>query len=272
MVEPVSTTAAGVYALKKLSDGLGRVLGPAADEIAEALRRWTEFRVRNVGRIVDNADKKSRASNTNGQVPPRVAHRLLDEGSFCDDEIMAEYLGGVLAGSRTMEARDDRGVTWVGQVSEMSSLEVRAHFLLYDTWARALHGTGLDLWNDGDRKRARLHIDELEFMLTLSQVSGVEPAQAIGHALIGLQRRGFLGEGTAWGPRDHVVYKNTPFENVVVSDITHAGIELYGWALGIPGMTWEEFIRGEVTFNNELLPHIEKYAVPGAAATVRPAT
>ncbi|HEY3881349.1 MAG TPA: hypothetical protein VGM12_22375, partial [Trebonia sp.] len=44
---------------KATSNLLLRVLGPTADAIGEALGRFTAYRLRNVGRIVERADKKS---------------------------------------------------------------------------------------------------------------------------------------------------------------------------------------------------------------------
>ena len=98
-----------------------KMLGPSADEIGEALRRWTSYRVRNVKRIAAVADR--RAQGREGVVPPRLAHTVLEEGSYCDDELMAEYLGGVLAGGRTPSGRDDRAVTWSKLITSMSTLQ-----------------------------------------------------------------------------------------------------------------------------------------------------
>ncbi len=101
MPEPI--TAAVVS--KKLLDGgdgtpglLKRVLGPPADALGDALARWVEFRTVNVGRVVEIADRKlSARGDQAGEVPIRVGARILEEGSYCDDQVVAEYLGGVLA-------------------------------------------------------------------------------------------------------------------------------------------------------------------------------
>jgi hypothetical protein len=51
-VAVASDTVAGEVTPKLLM----RVLGPSADEMGEALRRWTSYRVGNVQRIVQAAD------------------------------------------------------------------------------------------------------------------------------------------------------------------------------------------------------------------------
>jgi len=53
---------------------------------------------------------------------------------------MAEYLGGVLAASRSRGGRDDRAIAWSNLVTSLSSVQVRAHFLLYREWAALLRG------------------------------------------------------------------------------------------------------------------------------------
>src|SRR4051794_14534377 len=99
MPDPVTTAALIAAGAAVGSRTVDKVLGPSAEHLGEILNeRLTEFRARNIGRVIEAADRKG---GRDGTVPPRVAHRLLEDGSYCDDELMAEYLGGVLAGSRT---------------------------------------------------------------------------------------------------------------------------------------------------------------------------
>jgi len=62
----------GAAAIQAVRSAVGRVVGPATDEISAALGRYTAFRLRNVGRIAENADRKAQASGREGDVPPRV--------------------------------------------------------------------------------------------------------------------------------------------------------------------------------------------------------
>jgi hypothetical protein len=85
-------------------------LGPTAEYLGGGLRAWTEKRVQNVATIFNKAQEKLGPEiEKAGSVPPRVLKEVLDEGSFCDDELTAEYFGGILASSRTPSGRDDRG-------------------------------------------------------------------------------------------------------------------------------------------------------------------
>ncbi|NTW42262.1 MAG: hypothetical protein HGA44_20705, partial [Cellulomonadaceae bacterium] len=129
-VDPIGmglvTKAASEEATKVGGHLLTRVFGPSADEIGTALARWTAYRVGNVKRIVEGADRKG--GDREGGVSPRVAHRVLEDGSWSDDTVVVDYLSGVLAGSRSLDGRDDRGVVWCTLISGMSALQLRAHY------------------------------------------------------------------------------------------------------------------------------------------------
>lgn len=87
-----------------------KVLGRSLDVVGETLERWTTLRLENVARITENAAKKAGDSlDREGTVPARVAMRIFEKGSYSDDQLVVEYLGGVLASSRTELGRDDRG-------------------------------------------------------------------------------------------------------------------------------------------------------------------
>src|SRR6266404_2227164 len=109
-----------------------KLLGPTAEYIGVGLKNWTEKRVNNLARIFENAQKRLGGNlNDPGSVPPRVLKEILAEGSFCDDELSAEYFGGVLASSRSEIPRDDRGAAFARLVSRLTSYQIRTHFLLY---------------------------------------------------------------------------------------------------------------------------------------------
>ena len=126
---------------------------------------------------------------------PRVSHVLLEEGSYCDNEVMVDYLGGVLAASRTPDGRDDRAVAWSNLVTSLSSLQVRAHYLLYREWAARLDDLNdLNLGVDGGRSQALMQIELEEFYNVLVDESDVELNAALSHSIVGLVRVGLLGD------------------------------------------------------------------------------
>jgi hypothetical protein len=110
---------------------LERLLGPTFDYLGDGLRDLTEKRARNIGNIVMKAIQKTEELGAEGEVPPRVIKNVFDDGSFSDDQIVAEYLGGVLASSKSPGGRDDRGVALSDLVNRLSAYTLRTHYILY---------------------------------------------------------------------------------------------------------------------------------------------
>ena len=270
MVEPVigaaiakvATNAAGEVVNSGL---LTRVLGPSADELGEALKRFTAFRTRNVGRVVEKAAKKSRPGTDQDQVHPRVAHRILDEGSYCDDEIMADYLGGVLAGSRTPNGRDDRAVAWSELVTSLSSVQVRAHYLLYSAWARLLRGRhDLNLGVNAGRAAATLDVELTEFAEAVVHDSDLKPDVTLAHTIPGLIRVGLLSDTYGYGVKDEVA-PDSKFGLVLRVQPSVAGIELFGWAMGMPDLTKQEFVDMDLEVDDSLPGPLSQVLLPRLA-------
>jgi len=242
--------AAGSEAEKTATSLFVRVLGPSADAIGEALGRYTTYRMRNVGKIVERADAKSGGRGDRGIVNPRVAHVLLDEGSYCDDELMADYLGGVLAGSRTPNGRDDRAVAWSRVITGLSALQIRAHYLLYREWAARLHGVpGLNL--GADRDCAMMDVELAEFATALAHDGDLDLDAVMHHSIPGLVSASLLGDHYSFGARDATQAEDSPFESVLRVWPTVTGLELYGWAQGLPGLLPYKFISEAIAFDLE---------------------
>lgn len=272
MVDPISVAGAASVAKAlesaaseggKAAGGLmSRVFGPAADEIGTALGRFASYRVGNVQKIAAAADRRSLASGREGVINPRLARSVLEEGSYCDDELMAEYLGGLLAGGRTPSGRDDRAVSWSHLVTSMSALQLRAHFVFYREWAHALQGSDIELSNDTSKAEMLVELNDLlEILLEVNpELSG---SAVITEIISGLSRNDLIGSGWAAGSASTLenvkAHANVPFEHVFRAFPTIAGIALFGWACGLPGIDPSEF-----TERSELLSVDVSIARPAA--------
>ncbi len=209
---------------------LERVLGPSAGAVGEILRRYPEYRLRNVQRIVECADAKTGALDESTTVNPRVARILLEDGSYCDDELIAHYLAGLLAGSRSPQGREDRAVSWSKLVTSLSSLQIRAHYLLYREWAARLRIIGVyELGVEAARIQATMEISSREFGRLLAGETAADDRDAMSDALGGLIRVQLL---------DDTFQHNGEVVRVTPSI---AGLELYGWAQGLPGLPPRSF-------------------------------
>jgi hypothetical protein len=78
--------------------------------------------VKNTGRVFEKAAKKlGEKIYDPGVVPPKGLKGVLENAPFCDDELGAEYFGGVLASSRSGVERDDRGAALLSLVGRLAS-------------------------------------------------------------------------------------------------------------------------------------------------------
>ena len=119
----------------------------------------TRRRVENIERIFSNASAKlGDQLNTPGQVPPRVLKTVMNDGSYCEDPVAVEYLGGVLASSRTEHGRDDRGARVAKVVDNLSTYQIRTHYLLYASIAKVFSGSRNRFATDQDREKMRIFL------------------------------------------------------------------------------------------------------------------
>lgn len=123
-MDPVTTTAiitVGAAAANKF-------LGPTANAMGEDLK---ELYAKGRDLILSKGVAKTRDLDTEGKTNLRVTRDVFWNGSFTDDSICAEYFGGVLASSRSVDGKDDSGVFYVDIIKSLSSGQLRMHYILY---------------------------------------------------------------------------------------------------------------------------------------------
>jgi hypothetical protein len=217
---------------------LEKMLGPTAEYIGGGIRNWTERRVSNVSTIFTKAKEKlGDRIDEPGGIPPRVLKGVLDEGSFCDDPLTAEYFGGVLASSRSQVTRDDRGASWSALVARLSVYQVRSHFLVY----RAIYDrfTGQNFqFNMDDRgslsvllpfssyyRSMEFNTDEMNLIVTL-----------VNHSFFGLSKEDLI-ESFIYGNGQALKKAmggdlNPPENGGIWVTPSALGVELFLWAHG----------------------------------------
>jgi hypothetical protein len=250
----LAAVGGGAYALKGTARVGQRIFGPTLDVVGAALAQYTEYRLRNVGRIMRHAE---RALGTRveepGTVPPRVAATVLEQGSWIDDEVMAEYFGGILASSRTETGGDDRGAAWAQLVARMSRFQIRAHYLLYG----AIRELALDTLAI-ERRTLLLDAEEkIEDLVACVPadvaVEVVDPPSASGeavviHALTGLRREGLIAGPIGFHPAGHQDHSTLPdwFPDHARGGLyaagTFPGVELFLWAHGLGAIPPQAFL------------------------------
>lgn len=228
-----------------------KVLGPTLDDFGEDLRKWTSQRKENFAKILDSARKKLGSRNElQGQVNKRVLKVILSEGTFCDDQLMAEYFGGVLASSKSEVSRDDRGVSFTALIGRLTTYQIRAHYIFYKTVKKLFDGredisvmslkyqNKLETFIPHESFTTAMEFSEKENALVLlpSIMSGLARESLIGRdfEIIG-------GEKTAYCGGNGLVFQPTAL-----------GAELFLWAHGKSDLPLTEFFNKENEFSFEL--------------------
>lgn len=241
MPEPVTTIGIGAIAAYLGKDGLSKLLGPTADYLGGELKVFTAKRIENVGRIFKNAeDKLGTDISESGSVPPKVLKTIINEGSYSSETLAIEYFGGVLASSRTEIGRDDRGARIARQLDNLSSYQLRSHYIIYSAIAKTCD-IGTEVLNNvaGRRKcQILMPVQEYAEAMEFTQQEWDNP-QLLSHIFQGLSADGLITDSWGFGHPTHLqqylynsqIKLQDDFQGLVCEP-TIAGIELFLWGFG----------------------------------------
>jgi hypothetical protein len=234
---------------------LGKMLGPTADYLGGGLRDWTEKAFKNLGRILGRARARLGASiDDSGAVPPRVLKEILAEGPFCEDELSAEYFGGVLASSRSDTARDDRGARFAAFVGRLSTYQVRAHYFFYQHLKRLFDGSVVTVTTDEGREALQLFVplDAFAAGMEMSEKESFEIVCA--HSVVGLHSESLIGDTYNFGPVENLRmagYVDAPEAGIIVQP-SIIGAELFLWAHGKGDVSARGLLRKDVVLSSNV--------------------
>ncbi len=123
-MEPLTTLTTAGTALAIANKLLGKTAETISDDIANLYK---------VGRdkIFATAVRKTANMNDGKIANLRVARDVFFNGSFTDEAICAEYFGGILASSRSVDGKDDIGVFYTDIIKSLSSSQLKLHYIIY---------------------------------------------------------------------------------------------------------------------------------------------
>jgi hypothetical protein len=211
-----------------------RILGPTADYLGGQMLAWTERSVRNVGRVFESARRKlGDKLEAPGAVPPRVLKGVLQEGPFCDDELAAEYFGGVLASSRSQIGRDDRGATFTALVGRLSTYQIRTHFLFYSLIRILYGGSSENIAMPEGRNRLQTFVPITGYFTAMEFRKGEDAWGILSHVMFGLSREALIEDNFLFGGPEAL---RSRFAGAGLPGIlflpSGLGVELFLWAHG----------------------------------------
>ena len=199
----------------------------------EAHRKAWENRI--VARIERTRAAADRADGVRPlAVSDRVAYKALTEAAFNDDELTADYLGGVVAASGP---DDDDGVPMVALISRLSSRQLLFHYLGYQALRAAASDSSLGApvppFHEPDKLPPRLRVGVSAE--TLVALSGLGGAQVDPPVLTSLTRQ-LISEDLI--ESDIEIEALREFDPDVAATITFRptvlGAELFVWGHGVP--------------------------------------
>ena len=148
-------------------DIIVKVLGPTAEYVGDELKAYTSKRIENLGKIFTKASKKIKEEQKDFILPPKVLKQIINEGSYAEDELAQEYYAGVLASSKTALGRDDRGASWAFLISQMSTYQIRLHYVFYMLVYRLLKDSPHSVGYKASARKNSIYIPWSDFIKSM---------------------------------------------------------------------------------------------------------
>ncbi len=229
LITDLASLGAAAWASKELA---GKLLGPTFEYIGGEVRNFARKCNINLTDVFQRARRKAEHKlDEPGGVSARVFKDVVDQGAFCDEPLAAEYVAGVLAASRSEDSRDDRGVGYLAVIREMSSYELRLHYLFYWSIKSLLNGKDLSALNIEEAPHMRMFLS-MQFLRENCCFRGDDHV-ITQQALNGLARHNLI-DAMWWGGDENLVRANEPSiqEPGYFATPTGFGSELFLWAHG----------------------------------------
>jgi len=148
--------AVGGYIGTKL---FGTALATMGDEINKLYAKGRD-------KIVEVATKKIDNPEDEKKLNIRAARDVLWNGAITEDEVCAEYFGGMLAAARSKDGKDDEVVNYVDTIKAMSARQLELHYVAYSSWQVILNveKSALDVAQSGEVTGKRIFMGGLELL------------------------------------------------------------------------------------------------------------
>jgi hypothetical protein len=259
-MDPQTTIGTGLILLGS-KDLILKILGPTADYLGGELKTFTERGLNNLAHIFEIAGHKlGNRINEDGQVPPKILKGIIAEGAFVDDELTAEYFGGVLASSRSQVSRDDRGSALISLISRLSSYQIRTHYIFYYVFKNIFNDRKEELGLKNERLKLSIYMPSRIYGSAMGLTDREHIDIILPHAMFGLIRENLISQYYTIGNKELVssALGQQVDEDGIIYRITPFGIELFLWAHGMPNVDIIKLLNPdiEISLNKEI--HIQE--------------
>jgi hypothetical protein len=242
-------------ALGKAKDNtlIGRLFGPSFDYVGQALQNGIAKTHENISRVFAYSLRILESKDDNGgTVNPRILRHIINEGAFCEDELTCAYLGGVLASSRNVDFKDDRGLSFVSVLNSMSSYQIRAHYIFYTILRKKCTGKKINFEREIWKDEMQLYVPFDEFFNSMELDIGNRSQNdtLLSHIFWGLRRFDLISNFVY--RKDDSIKAVFPYANspgLIISPSLF-GIELYMWVNGHSDIPPFSFLDKNIEFVN----------------------
>jgi hypothetical protein len=267
-MDPVTAVGAGLAVIGS-KDILVKILGPTAEYFGGEAKNLVQRCNVNLDNIFVIARKKlGPRIDEPGSVSPRVLKHVIDDGKFCDDSIVADYYGGILASSKSENNRDDRGVAILATIKSLSVYQLRLHYLFYSIIYSTYNGRAMNLGTD--QNRMNMYIPFSVYVKAMDFSPSEDASGILIHSVQGLVRSGLVTSHYSYGSKQHLAkrFHEAPEDGFIMGPNVY-GAEVFLWGQGIKGATGHEIVEPKLrlpppqfAIPNGWLPTDTKSAVP----------
>jgi hypothetical protein len=254
-MDPLTAVGTGLAILGS-KEILNKILGPTADYLGNETRGLVQKCNVNLSNVFNRAKEKlgSRLEET-GAVSPRVLRHVIEDGRFADDDLVVEYYGGLLAGSKNENGTDDQALPYLAKVQQMSSHQLRLHFIFYYELLRLHKNTGINLGTGPKWPSLSLIVPHELFLKSMP--AGMPPQKYWGlmaHAVVGLSQQGLISSYEYGEMAKRIKEFTGAPSNAIYMAPNFLGAELFMWALGIESPSGHQFFDIDLNTIKKVIP------------------
>jgi hypothetical protein len=255
-------------------DMVPKLLGPTADYLGAGLKNITQRRMEAMGKIFESAVKRLGSKvEEPGVVPPKVLKEVLTEGSYATEALAIEYFGGVLASSRTSSGRDDRGARLAKMVANLSTYQLRAHYLIYSSIRAAYYSQTKTLAGHQDRRALGIYVPIDQFQEAMELTIEENTGELFLHIMHGLHTDGLIESNWVYAADDSLSKSVAGATGPgFVCSPSSLGAEMFIWAFGYGGKPVEIMLAPGFDFAVSGFPLGVQGVIPRSGAPAKAPT
>ena len=243
-MDPVTVLGSGLAILGS-QPILTKVLGPTADYLGGELKNVVDRCNINLDRVLQRAVQVLGSKiEQPGSVPPRVLKHVVEEARFVEDELSAQYYGGLLAAGRSNQPRDDRALTYLAAVKDLSTYQIRMHYVVYSVFRSLCRAQGITAFRARTSRSFEIFLP-IDSWDTAMGGLGDEFEAILVHCIVGLQRLDLLGDRWQYGNDEQLKKVDARLRGGLILQPSVFGAALFLWASGVRGATGREILEAE---------------------------